>query len=448
MGAVLLLIFLCNLFLLSLIAPSEPTERFLFLYRSSTLLCGSSPTLTLLLLISSAAFWLHSHFGRLAFYGHRIPSLPKTKVDLHCPTETALRPLTDLFQYRDQFNIKGWNGALLAGSAAVVTLALFISGSYGPSSLAHSSFDWWVRALSFVAVILMLHDAAAATCGWILLRTRCLLPLSHSPLRWGFTTIKGFSWRRIWTSYRSLCPEVMFEYFIRLDEANRRTGGDQDLRDAYDKLRAHFRENPWATNWAATVAKNTDAVQMMLGKLAEKKLESLNSEWEADRGPVTGSDAERGLYLQKLVKDISDDKKRALALDRMGKEEFVALLYLGYIQLVLIQIRNRVLTALVMYILLLWALTSYPWMNHHSILIGFSALLVVLSAAPLLIYSQMHRDDILSRTTETTSGKLDLAFFGKIIPTIGLPLLTLIASQVPELNNFIVSWLQPGLRGQ
>ncbi len=41
----------------------------------------------------------------------------------------------------------------------------------------------------------------------------------------------------------------------------------------------------------------------------------------------------------------------------------------------------------------------------------------------------MFRDDILSRTTETAIGKLDGGFWEKIIPVLGIPLLTLIASQ-------------------
>ena len=57
----------------------------------------------------------------------------------------------------------------------------------------------------------------------------------------------------------------------------------------------------------------------------------------------------------------------------------------------------------------------------------------------------MHRDEILSRTTETETGKLDSGFFEKVIPVVGLPLLTLIASQFPEFSNLIFSWLQPGL---
>ena len=94
---------------------------------------------------------------------------------------------------------------------------------------------------------------------------------------------------------------------------------------------------------------------------------------------------------------------------------------------------------------MMWALTSYPWMYRHTILLELSALLIVLAFVTISIYSQMHRDDILSRTTETETGKLDSGFFEKVIPIVGVPLLSLIASQFPEFSNLIFSWIQPGL---
>jgi hypothetical protein len=129
----------------------------------------------------------------------------------------------------------------------------------------------------------------------------------------------------------------------------------------------------------------------------------------------------------------------------MAREEFVALLYLGYSRAVLLQIRSRVLTATGMYILLMWALTSYPFLNHHYIVIGLACLLFIMATAVIWIYSQMHRDDVLSRTTETESGKLDADFFVKVLSIVGIPLLTLTASQFPEIGSYLFSWFEPGL---
>jgi hypothetical protein len=435
-------------FVWDLVAPSTqtPTERIFFLYRSSMLLCGSSPVLTVLLMFAAIACWLHSHFGRLAFFGHRIPMMPTGHVDVRCPSPDRLEPVTNLFS--DFNHWYRWLGALVIGA---VVLALIISNSPGPTSLAHGKFDWWICFLTFCLVVMILHDILMAVCGWRFLRQYCLLPLKQSPLRWGFNWIKGFSWRRIWTGDRGLSPEVMFDYIMRLDIANNRANPDVSLQAAYVALRAQYYGDAKMRNeeWSIAVAKLVVQLHQALATVAANKLTLLTTQWKADHGAVTGCDPERGMFLEEPIdKDLENEIKRTKALDRMADEEFVALLYLGYIRMVLIQIRNRIMTASVVYVLLLWALTSYPWMNRHAILIGLSALLALISAAAIYIYAEMHRDDILSRTTETASGKLDTEFFGKIIPTIGIPLLSLIASQFPEFSNFIFSWLEPGLRGQ
>ena len=58
----------------------------------------------------------------------------------------------------------------------------------------------------------------------------------------------------------------------------------------------------------------------------------------------------------------------------------------------------------------------------------------------------MSRDSILSRTTNTEPGQLDLAFYAHLAAALAVPLMGLIASQFPEVSNFLYSWLQPSLQ--
>jgi hypothetical protein len=302
--------------------------------------------------------------------------------------------------------------------------------------------------LTYIVAVLIVRDVAIAVCGWRFLEEFCLRPLKRSHLRWGFSWIRGFSWRRIWTSYRTMSPEVMFDYMTRLKESNERIGGDWELRDKYAILYRHYHDPREGRNeaWANQIAEDVLNVHRELARVASNKLWALRPKWGSDRGAITGPEEQRGLHNEYPIKELKRGGREE-SLDRMAGEEFAALLYLGYIRMVLIQIRNRIVTASVTYVMLLWALTSYPWMNRHAILISLCLLLALISAATLYIYSAMHRDDILSRTTETKSGKLDPEFFGKVIPTIGIPLLTLVATQFPALSNFIFSWLEPGLKG-
>jgi hypothetical protein len=331
---------------------------------------------------------------------------------------------------------------------ASVGLVLLIANTLGPRSIAHGWFDSLVSVLTYLVAVLVVRDVAIAVCGWRFLEEFCLRPLKQSHLRWGFSWIKGFSWRRIWTSYHTMSPEVMFDYMMRLKESNQRIGGDKELREKYAILSRHYYEPRERRNevWANQIAQDVLSVHRELACVASKKLWALRPEWGSDRGAITGPEEKRGLHFQYPIKELKK-AEREQSLDRMAGEEFAALLYLGYIRMVLVQIRNRIVTASVTYVLLLWALTSYPWMNRHAILISLCLLLALISAATLHIYSAMHRDDILSRTTETEPGKLDREFFEKVVPTIGIPLLTLIATQFPALSNFIFSWVEPGLKG-
>jgi hypothetical protein len=451
------LIFVVDNYLWKLITPLDYTERLFFLYRNSQLLCGSSPALTLGLLLAATAFWLHSHFGRLAFFGHRIPELPYDHEYRYCPSPRSVRPITDLLttgaprRMVGPENIGGrvdWRARLTLLSAALVGLVLLIANTGGPQSIARSGFDYLVRVLTYIVAVLIVRDVAIAVCGWRLLEELCLQPLKRSPLRWGFSWIKGFSWRKIWKSYRTMSPEVMFDYMMRLKESNQRIGGDKELQEKYAILSRHYYEPREGRNevWANRIAEDVLNLHRELGRVASKKLWTLRTEWDSDRGAITGTEEKRGRHYEYPIKELKK-AEREQSLDRMAGEEFAALLYLGYIRMVLVQIRNRIVTASVTYVLLLWSLTSYPWMNRHAILIWLCLLLALISAATLYIYSAMHRDDILSRTTETEPGKLDREFFEKVIPTIGIPLLTLVATQFPALSNFIFSWVEPGLKG-
>lgn len=60
-------------------------------------------------------------------------------------------------------------------------------------------------------------------------------------------------------------------------------------------------------------------------------------------------------------------------------------------------------------------------------------------------YGSINRDPILSRTTEHPPGKLDVDFYLKTASMVGIPLLGLIASQFPEIANFLFSWIEPGM---
>ncbi len=465
----LLLILLCHLFGWTWIAPSKstPSERIFFFYRSAHLLSGSSPALPLLLLVAALALWLQRIFGRLVFYGSRIPQVPAGFTHLRCPDQERLEPITNLLSdWKNRTRIVLAICAVFAASLMLLfaeTRPDVLPGGHiyqvfawlfdptGARALAHSSFDTWITWLSILVASLILHDLSMAFVAWNRLRELCLVPLKQSPLRWGFTWIKGFNWRRVLTSTQNLTPEQTFDYLMRMVEANERQGGNEAISNKFDVLRERYYRSPKRLLWVNDVSTAIGWLYEALAWVGSLKLQVLEAHWHSDVGPVTGTggangdDLDRGLHLSQPLADAKTDTDRERILTRMAGEEFVALLYLAYIRMVLVQIRNRILTAACLYVLLLWSLTSYPWMNRHAILLALSVLLGFMSLVSVFIYSQMHRDQILSRTTETEPGKLDGGFVERLIPVIGIPLLTLVASQFPEVSNFVFSWLEPSL---
>jgi hypothetical protein len=126
-------------------------------------------------------------------------------------------------------------------------------------------------------------------------------------------------------------------------------------------------------------------------------------------------------------------------------EEWVALIYVHYIRLILVQIRTRLATAAMLYILTVWAVTSYPFINRHALTIGLSGLLAILAAIVISTYASINRDAVLSRTINEKPGRFDIDFLWKTASMVGIPILGLVASQFPEVSSFLFSWIEPGL---
>ena len=61
------------------------------------------------------------------------------------------------------------------------------------------------------------------------------------------------------------------------------------------------------------------------------------------------------------------------------------------------------------------------------------------------MFAHVHRDSILSLVTRTNPGELGIEFWLRIGTFAALPLLSLLVSQFPTLNNALFSWLQPAV---
>jgi hypothetical protein len=91
------------------------------------------------------------------------------------------------------------------------------------------------------------------------------------------------------------------------------------------------------------------------------------------------------------------------------------------------------------------SLTSYPFEPHNGIRAVLFLLLVLILIVVCVVYIQLYRDPILSRITDTNPGELGADFWVRIGTYAALPVLSLLATQYPEVGRLFFSWLQPVL---
>ena len=118
-------------------------------------------------------------------------------------------------------------------------------------------------------------------------------------------------------------------------------------------------------------------------------------------------------------------------------EEFIASHLVIYVAYVFLHLRNLLSTFLISGLLLFVAVTAYPFQPARVLvffLIGFIVLLAALAVGSFL---QMERDEILSRVSRTQAGKVswDLSFVLRIVVYGLLPILSVIATRIPEVQT-------------
>lgn len=144
--------------------------------------------------------------------------------------------------------------------------------------------------------------------------------------------------------------------------------------------------------------------------------------------------------------DLKQDKDSPeLSLSTRLAERFVALVYLNFILTVLLRMRTLAITVGGLYIFLLISVNSYPF--EPKVTLRSVAILMLMFVVGMVgyVFAQIHRDSILSLVTQTKPGELGLEFWLRMGIFIALPLLSLLVSQFPALNNALFSWLEPAV---
>ena len=119
----------------------------------------------------------------------------------------------------------------------------------------------------------------------------------------------------------------------------------------------------------------------------------------------------------------------------------------GYIRYSLAHLRNLLAFATGASLLVLLAISSYPFQPAQLLLALSWIAILTLVGTTIVIFVQMDRDEVLSWLAKSTPGHLVFSreFLGRVA-TYGLvPLLGVTAAQFPDVGRVLFFWVEPFL---
>jgi hypothetical protein len=481
-------------FLLLYVVPGHAQNP--FLYRFIHLTSGVSPLLPLLCLLAGGLWWAWFSLSGLSLLDQRHPRLP-VAIDLPIaipPGHTAAAVLQSMWPSEGSARMLLDIARPCARTPRVYgpTLALFAVAlfalDYGHPllSLETRHFEW-AYGIALAAVTLAVFGTLFRLLVIWLECRRILTILDHFPLRRAFAEL-NFTWEPFWRLggarwqdlYRLVSRQL--ETLEQLKREVEPVGGSEDSDElvrridetaaAQDEMRRGFARisrvddstgqpaprsvtaiqqdssSPTSTPEPLPPMKEPELsdycirsyaeLQQKIAKTCAAALKYLQPKWWEDEGLIAG-EVTSGQDLKK------DQDIPAISLSTQLAERFVALVYLNFILSVILRLRTLAITVGGLYIFLLLSVNSYPF--EPKVTLRSAAILMLMLIVGMVGYvsAQVHRDSILSLVTQTKPGELGAAFWVRMGTFVALPLISLLVSQFPTLNNALFSWLEPAV---
>jgi hypothetical protein len=141
-------------------------------------------------------------------------------------------------------------------------------------------------------------------------------------------------------------------------------------------------------------------------------------------------------------RQVADDSVRAVT---MTLQELVALYVIDYVAWALRHVRELAIYLLGSLTLTTALLSSYPFEPASLLKVTFFTLMAVSVIEVGTVLIQVNRNATLSRIAHTTPGEVtwDLRFIVNLALVAGVPLLTVLAAQFPEVRDFLFAWVTP-----
>jgi hypothetical protein len=441
-----------------------------FLYRYIHLTSGVSPLLPFLCLLAGGLWWAWFSLVGLALVDKRRPRLPR--VDQFGELERkgiggeGLRRLQALTEESTKKLVKVMQPAARDARvyfpvASVLIVTLFGVGvhDFHPLlTLETGHFEMIYAVALAIGAIVLLAALFQMLVMWLEFR-KILGALDRLPLRRAFAELH-FTWEPVWRP-----GGVRWQDLLRLTSRQEETlehlqselsdEGSNEADTLMQCIRATAREqSDLIAKVGAARAPGSRLPQAKEPALSDYLIDSyglvlksiacscaaamayLQMKWKSDEGLILTEITSGGEAKE-------DGDVPGLALSTRLAERFVALVYLNFMLNVVLRMRTVVLTASGLYIFMVLSINSYPFEPSVTLRSIGITMLVVLAGMVGYVSAQLHRDSILSLVTQTTPGELGIEFWIRMGTFIALPLISLLVSQFPALNNALFSWLEP-----
>ncbi len=429
-------------------------------YRAVHLTSGVSPLVSLLLLLGGFYWWFWNTLSGLALLGEGRPILPrKTQLaepfarmsdEMAANIESIAVPFPGLQSAR---------AFVYLLPIAILGLPLYTLRHHGPESfdaILHSlesiAFNRTLQIFFVIALYLLILECSQLLGTWLSLK-RLLLALNRTPLRRTFAALQGLSMHSLWSlsgtasraRYTIFSHQLESLFHLRnvLRSFNARTHGNQLIRasiyDACDRGIEFVRKRSNNADLAMVNDQDAQHIRKVFSRCTEHILVDLIlPEWLSETGSLDVVEA-GGKTGSNEVMPLSKDEPIRRA------EEFVCLVYVGYLQNLLARMRTMVLSILGVFAGLAFSLAFYPYTPRPTIAIGLLLLLLVLGSVVALVYAGLSRDTTLSHITNTEPGEIGPDFWLRFASFIGLPVIGLLVAEFPAITDFVTSWIEPGL---
>lgn len=426
-------------------------------YRGVHITSSVSPLVPLIAILAGFYWWFWQSLSGLALLGDGRPILPRNRRERE--EDDCNRLAESIDQAALPFPNFGKSTLLLYLLPLFMVLLLSIvlqkawmqAFDFILHSLENIAYNRTLHGLIAIALYLIFLECIQFYSTWLFLK-RLLVALDRVPLRRTFAALQGLSMRSLWRLSGSGSRARAKIFSRQMDSLahlrNELAGfewrhcGTSPLRDSvrhtWEEGHTFIRRRSEGKDFAMLNTPEAKAIRLRFRACSEMVMaDLLEPEWRHERcslevqQPVTpGQPPHEKIHL-------SDNAPVRAA------EEFICLIYVGYLQNLLGRMRTMVLSMAGLFAAVALSVGFYPFTPRPTISLSLLFLLLLIGIVVGVVFAGLDRDSTLSHVTNTEPGSLGAHFWLRMVSFIGVPAMGLIVAQFPEVTDFVFSWIEP-----